>query len=114
MTYIIKIGYQRKESVVVTEYESKPQQNNEPRSSHRDSRSVISWGQSRERDNFNANNEEFASEPANFDYYAQPYGGEAPPFDVMFKQFKKDSDENLLDLKRSIENKRGGPTNKRQ
>ena len=98
----------------MTEYESKPQQNNEPRSSHRDSRSVISWGQSRERDNFNANNEEFASEPANFDYYAQPYGGEAPPFDVMFKQFKKDSDENLLDLKRSIENKRGGPTNKRQ
>lgn len=94
--------------------ESKPNNINIELKPLKETRPTISWTQSKERDNYNINNEEFASEPANFDYYAPPYGGEQLSFEAMFKQFKKDSDENLLDLKRSIENKRGGASNKRQ
>lgn len=63
------------------------------------------------REELRENVDMFLGEPPNINFRAD--GRTPPDFEGMLKSFKKDSNENNLDLKRSIEAKRGGMKKKR-
>ncbi len=63
------------------------------------------------REELRENVDMFLGEPPNINFLAD--GRTSPDFEGMLKNFKKDSNENNLDLKRSIEAKRGGMKKKR-
>lgn len=51
---------------------------------------------------------EYLKEPPEITFRHDRSGNGEPSFDDQLKRFKRQSDENLIDLKRNTENKRGG------